>query len=228
LVLTLNNDVISRLLYLNPIVIYGEQGSGRTIFMFQTCRSLLARGYTGYFLTSVRSYNTISEYLRFRSRDSLNLRVYIYDDFSLEKRLKLFLDVLRDARDIYNRKPKISIFLDDFLPIQLQLARSINVDAAKFLSKLLFWTKFLSNLNQHFFVMISALENVRRGLPFKAKFYVSYNYNLLYICRVSRIRKFYLPKINPNKMTIVQLEELWRGLVSPQGFIIEKAEQEEQ
>lgn len=222
----LNNNVISRLLHLNPIVIYGEQGSGRTIFMFQTCRSLLVKGYIGYFLTSKRSYNTISEYLRSKSRDSLNLRVYVYDDFSLEKRLKHFLDVLKDTKDLFNKEIKISIFLDDFVPIQLQLARSINVDAAKILSKLLFWTKFLSNLNQHFFVMISALENVRRGLPFKARFYVSYNFNLLYICRVSRIRKFYLPKIDSNKMAVVQLEELWRGLVSPQGFIIEKMERE--
>jgi len=224
----LNNDVISRLLHLNPIVIYGEQGSGRTIFMFQTCRSLLVKGYIGYFLTSKRSYNTISKYLKLRSRDSLNLRIYIYDDFSLKKRLKHFLDVLKDAENILNKELKISLFLDDFVPIQLQLARSINVDAAKFLSKLLFWTKFLSNLNQHFFIMISTLENVRRSLPFKARFYISYGFNLLHICRVSRIRKFYLPKIDPTKIAIVKLEELWKGLVSPQGFIMEKAEQEEE
>jgi len=215
----LDGDIVDSILKLSPLVVYGEQGVGRTIFLYQLAFSLLHRDFNVFFLTSDISYRVIKSYLRIAT-DFYTPRIYVFAEFSLSDRIRCLTDVLEDI--IMSSPSKVSIIFDDFLPTHIQLSRMIDETTSCSIAKLLFWLNFLARSKFCYPIVCSVLENTKSSLPFKARFYRSYGFNFLRIYKISRIRIFRKSIIPGERVGQEDQEDLGMAIITNNGFIFEK------
>ena len=143
-------------------------------------RKLKEYGWDPYFITSDFSMREINHTYGLEE-------IHVVDYLSIRDRLKalrgFFLWLSKE------KARKTVLLFDDFLPVDFLVGSKLDTAHAKAFSRLLFWVGFTARV-LGVPAICSTIENTHRGIPFRARFFVGYGFNLVRIVHVSRIRLF--------------------------------------
>ncbi len=220
-VLNVLDDVVLRFIAeKSPILLYGEKGVGKTLFLLQIAYSFWLKGYRTYILGSNNTMSTINNRLpRLRNIEIIN-NVKIYDIFSLNERIKAFKETIVELKKIkeIHRTP-ICILIDDILPADYQIDYKIRLEETIKINRILFWLKLLQKI-LNICIIITTNENIKKKLPYKASIFRHYGYSLLRIEKETRIRTIQEITIKNKNNNQIKTENLWQATITPNGFIL--------
>jgi len=211
-------DFLGIVLNSSPLVVFGERGVGKTSFLLTLAKSLIQSYQANVFMILREKFDRVPEGVRV---------IYASNDLFGEEYLGLvrrgFEEISKTMKN-FEAGRRIAFLLDDVVPKRLLLAKFSDARLATFLPKVLFWGKILSSLMSAVFI-VSTLENIRKGRPFKAKYYLKYGFNFLRVERISRIRRLCLMRFRRKKGRIVGFDKICKNAMLVEGeFIVVETE----
>jgi len=218
----ISDSIINNILALSPLIVYGERGVGKTIFLYQLARSLEKHGLSIYFWTTHSSLRTLRSILR-STQLSDSIMIFVVEDYSISLRLEALSKIFDHIKHSLEQKEiSCAIILDDFLPVNILLSAKIDPHYAKFLTTMLFWLSTVSRVEGIFFVG-STIENLRTGCPFKARLMAAYKFNFMRISRISRVRELTHVQMTSERIPVtIEKKPLWKAIISARGFVFIK------
>lgn len=185
--------IIDKLLGKSPIVVYGEKKVGKTTFLLNLAVDLSNLNYLVFFGSHDKLKNIDIYHPNKRYFFIYNKKIISPNDFR-----SMIYSWLNKVKDIVPREPKIVFIIDNIIWRDYLFSHDIR-EFLKDISDLFVLFLALSKLfARQFLFMISAPEDIARGLPFNWRIFVGYGFTLLRIERLSRVRK----------ISIVSLEKI--------------------